>query len=66
MAAQGQSGTIRQFYGVIIRDKCKTADKATLQAYKTVAEDILKDVSGPDADDLRQALAELQKALDGK
>jgi hypothetical protein len=31
------SGPIRQLYGVVLRDKCKTADLATLKAYKVVA-----------------------------
>ena len=47
------SGTIRPLYGVVIRDKCKSADASTLKAYKTVAEDLLKDHSGPDAADLK-------------
>lgn len=42
------SGTIRPLFGVIIRDKCKYADVNTLSAYKTVAEDLLKDHTGPD------------------
>jgi hypothetical protein len=60
------SGTIRPLYGVIIRDKCKYADVNTLSAYKTVAEDLLKDHSGPDADDLREAVKELDKAIASK
>jgi len=38
-----------------IRDKCKSADVATLQAYKTVVHDLLKDYKGSDADDLKGA-----------
>jgi hypothetical protein len=60
------SGTIRPLYGIIIRDKCKYADVNTLSAYKTVAEDLLKDHSGPDADDLRDAVKELDKAIASK
>ena len=60
------SGTIRPLYGIIIRDKCKYADVNTLSAYKTVAEDLLKDHTGPDADDLRDAVKELDKAIASK
>ena len=62
----GGGGGIRPLYGVIIRDKCKTADHATLRAYKIVAEDLLKDHKGADADDLRASLKDLDKALEGK
>jgi hypothetical protein len=62
-----QSGGIRPLYGVIIRDKCKTADPATLRAYKVVAEDLLKDnPSGEGVEDLRNAVKELEGALRGK
>ena len=57
------SGGIQPLYGVIIRDKCKTADGATLRAYKTVAEDLLKGASGPEADDLRASLKDVDAAL---
>ena len=57
------SGTIRPLYGVIIRDKCKSSDVNTLKAYKVVAEDLLKDVTGPDAKDLAEAVKELDKAI---
>jgi len=57
------SGPIRPLYGVIIRDKCKTADAATLKAYKIVAEDLLKDHQGPDAADLKDSLKELNAAI---
>jgi hypothetical protein len=60
------SGGIRQFYGVIIRDKCKTADANTLRAYKTVANDLLKDAKGSEVEELKSALAELDKALGSK
>ncbi len=66
--ATGQSGGIRPLYGVIIRDKCKSADAETLRAYKKVAEDILKDHKGGDGDvqDLRDSVKEIDKALAGK
>ena len=57
------SGPIRPLYGVIIRDKCKYADLNTLQAYKTVGHDLLKDYQGSDADDLRAALKELDMVI---
>ena len=60
------SGTIRPLYGVVIRDKCKSADASTLKAYKTVAEDLLKDYGGPDAADLKDALKDLDKAIAAK
>jgi hypothetical protein len=60
------SGTIRPLYGVVIRDKCKTSDVDTLRAYKTVAEDLLKDHNGADAKDLQDALKELDKAIASK
>lgn len=58
------SGTIRPFYGVVIHDKCKTADLPTLHAYKTVVEDLMK--SGSDNDDLKSALKELDSAIAAK
>ena len=57
------SGTMRPFYGVIIRDKCKSANLETLKAYKVVGHDLLKDHHGPDADDLKSALGDLDKAI---
>ena len=60
------SGPIRPLYGVIIRDKCKSADVDTLKAYKTVAEDLLKDHDGPDAKDLADAVKDLDKAIASK
>jgi hypothetical protein len=62
MASSG-SGTIRPLYGVIIRDKCKTADVETLKAYKVVGHDLLKDHKGDDAKDLAEALKDLDKAI---
>jgi hypothetical protein len=61
-----QSGGIQPLYGVIIHDKCKTADLSTLQAYRTVATDLLKDASGPAADELKASLIELDKAIAAK
>jgi hypothetical protein len=60
------SGNFRPLYGVVIRDKCKTADKDTLMAYKKVAEDLIKGQSGPDADDLKGAVKELDQAIAAK
>jgi hypothetical protein len=60
MATSG-SGTIVPLYGVIIRDKCKLTDLGTLNAYKTVGHDLLKD--HPDATDLADALKDLDKAI---
>lgn len=60
------SGTIRPLYGVIIRDKCKTSDVETLKAYKTVAQDLLKDQKGAGAKDLEDALKDLDKAIAAK
>jgi hypothetical protein len=57
------SGTIRPFYGSMIRDKCKSADVETLKAYKVVGHDILKDHTGADAKDLAEALKDLDKAI---
>jgi hypothetical protein len=66
--AKSYSGGIRPLYGIIIRDKCKTADPPTLRAYKVVAQDLLKDAKAgdADADDLRKSVAEIDKALAGK
>jgi hypothetical protein len=63
-----QSGGIRPFYGVIIHDKCKTASPDTLRAYKTVAEDLLKDPhSGyKDSQELKDALKACEHALSKK
>jgi hypothetical protein len=57
------SGNIRPFYGPVIHDKCKTADLPTLQAYKTVVEDLVK---GGGADDLKDSLKELDAAIAAK
>jgi hypothetical protein len=65
MTEYGSGGTAsnRQLYGVILRDKIKTADLATLQAYHVVAKDLLQD--GDDSD-LRAAVADLEKVLAAK
>jgi hypothetical protein len=65
MAQYGGGGVSRQLYGVIIRDKIKTADLATLQAYRTVGRDLAKGKEGYD-DDLHGALADLEKAIAAK
>ena len=57
------AGNGRQLYGVIIRDKIKTVDLATLQAYHVVAKDLLKD---SDDGDLRTSVVELEKAIAAK
>jgi len=57
------SGTIRPLYGVIIRDKCKYADLNTLMAYRTVAQDLLKDHQDKD---LADAVKELDHAIAAK
>jgi hypothetical protein len=54
-----------QLYGVILRDRIKSANLETLKAYKIVAHDLLK--TG-DADDgqLRAAIGDLDKAIAAK
>jgi hypothetical protein len=59
MATSG-SGTIVPLYGVIIRDKCKLTDLATLNAYKVVGHDLLKDHKDKDLED---SLKDLDKAI---
>jgi hypothetical protein len=53
-------------YGMIIRDKIKSASLDTLLAYRTVANDLLK--TGRDGDDgeLRASLGDLDKAIAAK
>ena len=63
MADYGGGGDIRQLYGVIIRDKAKTADKDTLKAYRIVASDLMHGASKEAAKDLQAALADLEKAI---
>jgi len=57
------SGDIRQLYGVILRDKAKTADKETLMAYRHVASDLMNGASKEAAEDLQGALADLEAAI---
>jgi hypothetical protein len=61
----GGNGNVRQLYGVIIRDKIKTANLETLQAYRVVANDLLKHNEGDDGE-LRASLADLEKAIAAK
>jgi hypothetical protein len=63
MAEHGGRGNGIQLYGVILRDRIKSADVDTLTAYRTVAHDLLHGASGPDADDLRAALGDLEGAI---
>lgn len=60
------SGGIQPLYGVVIRDKCQTADLSTLQAYQKVVKDLLQGASGPAADELKASLGDLDKAISGK
>jgi hypothetical protein len=62
----GYSGDIRVLYGPTIRDKAKTADLGVLQAYRTVANDLLNDASGADADDLKSSIGDLDKSIKAK
>jgi len=66
--AEAHSGGVRLLYGVIIRDRCKTADPDTLRAYKKVAEDLLKhpNAGGGDKQELQDSIKEIDKALGGK
>ena len=52
-------------YGVMIRDRIKSADLATLHAYRLVAEDLLKSGDGDDGQ-LRDSLQDLQAAIKAK
>lgn len=63
MAEYGGGGDIRLLYGVILRDKAKTADKETLMAYRLVVSDLMHGASEEAAEDLKGALGELEKAL---
>jgi hypothetical protein len=62
----GGRGSGIQLYGVIIRDKARSADLDTLLAYRTVARDLLAGAAGPEADDLRASLDELAQAITAK
>lgn len=61
----GGSGANMLLYGVMIRDKIKSADLATLHAYRVVAEDLLKSGDGDDGQ-LRNSLQDLQAAIKAK
>jgi hypothetical protein len=67
MAQYGTSGNGNGLllYGVIIRDKIKSASLETLTAYRTVAQDLAKGKDGHDGD-LHGALADLEKAIESK
>jgi hypothetical protein len=65
MAQYGGGGNGILLYGVILRDKIKTADLATLQAYSKVGHDLAKGKDGHDGD-LHGALADLDKAIAAK
>jgi hypothetical protein len=60
------SGGIQPLYGVVIHDKCQTADLGTLQAYRTVVNDLLQGASGAGADELKASLGELDQAIKAK
>lgn len=62
----GGTGHGRLLYGPVIRDKIKSAGLETLQAYRTVAHDMLKDGTHVDDSDLRASLADLDKAIAAK
>ena len=66
MVEYGGRGNGIQLYGVVLRDRIKSADINTLTAYRTVAHDLLHGASGPDADDLRAALGDLEGAIKAK
>jgi hypothetical protein len=58
----GGNGNGIQLYGVIMRDKIKSASLETLIAYRTVGQDLAKGKDGYDGD-LHGALADLDKAI---
>jgi hypothetical protein len=61
----GGSGNGILLYGVILRDKIKSASLETLLAYRTVGQDLAKGKDGHDGD-LQGALADLDKAIAAK
>ena len=65
MAQHGGSGNGILLYGVILRDKIKSASLETLIAYRTVAQDLAKGKDGHDGD-LQGALGDLDKAIAAK
>jgi hypothetical protein len=62
----GGTGHGGLLYGPVIRDKIKLAGLETLQAYRAVAHDMLKDGTHADSSDLRASLAELDEAIAAK
>jgi hypothetical protein len=62
----GGGGDIRQLYGVILRDKAKTADLETLKAYRLVATDMMHTASKEVAKELEEALGDVEKAIQAK
>ena len=66
MADYGGGGDIRQLYGVILRDKTKTADLETLKAYRLVATDMMHTASKEVAKELEEALVDVEKAIQAK
>lgn len=65
MAAHG-GGNSFLLYGVIIRDKIKSASLDTLVAYRTVANGLLKTGGHGDDGELRASLGDLDKAITAK
>lgn len=62
-AAGSTSGGIRPLYGIIIKDRCKSAPPETLSAYLQVARDLLKDAAGDEKKELETAISDLKTAL---
>jgi len=60
------SGDIRQLYGVILREKAKTADMETLKAYRLVATDMMHTSSKEIVKELEDALVDIEKAIQAK
>lgn len=63
MADYGGGGDIRQLYGVILRDKAKTADKETLMAYRIVASAACRSFAASSLAPCIRSLADLEKAI---
>jgi hypothetical protein len=61
----GGNGNGILLYGVIMRDKIKSASLETLEAYSKVGHDLAKGTDGHDGD-LHGALADLDKAIAAK
>jgi len=62
----GGSGNGLLLYGVIIRDRIKSASLDTLIAYQTVANDLLANGGHGDDGELRASLGDLDKAIAAK